>query len=250
MFLWNSFGGAVVLPLWCFFNLQSSATKRDRTIPLNEARAFPITTLLSCFFPLFLFAPAALNYPVESQHASISLFSATPLFLVAILVIASRPGATSLKDPKNPDIDAPYIIGSFVIAGLYGAAVHLYTIAVSLSTTDPDMTFTRLFIPSLGKVSPGSPNLLVEGAHLFGQFDWIIMAMACALYSYHMLSYSRGKSAPLASRVGTSPELEPKLELCANILATALLGPGATGSFALAMREYRLRKESVVAKQK
>ena len=236
IFLWNSFGAAFIQPIFFYFSSQSAAVKRNHTIPMHEARAFPLTTLVSLLFPLMLFVPAMLNYPIEAQHGYIALFSATPLFMVAVLFVASRPGAGSEKNVQDPDIYKPYIVTSFYTAGAISAAVHLYTLTISLTSKDPDTTFTRLFIPSPGRVSSVSSNRLVEGAHLFTQFDWIIASVACLLYVRLLLRSSPRNSA----ESGMPRELDNTRDFGLLALATVICGPSAVGSFMLAIREPSL----------
>lgn len=122
---WNGFGAAVVLPLYCYCICLSGATKRDHTIPLNEARALIPTTIVGSFFPVLMFAPAILNWGTYHEHGYIAHYMwATAMGYIIVLVIASRPGATSKKDPQNPDVDSTYVSMSYMLAGAYAAAVH------------------------------------------------------------------------------------------------------------------------------
>lgn len=109
---WNGSGLAVVLPLYCYCICLSGAIKRNHTIPLNEARALIPTTIVGSFSPLLMFAPAILNWGTYEHGYTI------------VLVIASRPGSTSKKDPQNPDVDSTYVSMAYVLAGAYAAAVH------------------------------------------------------------------------------------------------------------------------------
>lgn len=122
---WNSFGAAVVLPLYCYCICLNDATKRDHTIPSNEARAFIPTTIVGSFFPLIFFAPAMLKWGTYHEHGYVAHYLwATVLGYIIVLTIASRPGATSKKDPKNPDVDSIYVSMSYILAGIYAATVH------------------------------------------------------------------------------------------------------------------------------
>ena len=123
---WNSFGAAVVLPLYCYCICLSGATKRDPTIPLNEARAFVPTTITGACFPLLMFAPAILGWGTYHEHGYVAHYMwATALGYIIVLVLASRPGATSKKDPDNPDIDSVFVSLSYMLTGAYAAAVHV-----------------------------------------------------------------------------------------------------------------------------
>ncbi len=114
-----------MLPLYCYCICLSGATKRDPTTPLNEARAFVPTTITGAFFPLLMFAPAILDWGTYHEHGYIVHYMwATALGYILVLVIASRPGATSRKDPDNPDVDSVFVILSYMLTGAYAAAVH------------------------------------------------------------------------------------------------------------------------------
>ena len=122
---WNSFGAAVVLPLYCYCICQTDAPKRDPTIPLNEARAFIPTTIVGSFFSMLMFAPATFKWGTYHEHGYVAHYMwVTALGYLIVLIIASRPCATSKKDPNNPDVDSIYVSMSYILAGIYAAAVH------------------------------------------------------------------------------------------------------------------------------
>lgn len=115
-----------MLPLYCFYTCLSGVLKRDHTIPLNEARALISLTVVGFFFPLLLFVPAILNWGTFHEHGYIAHYMwAAPMGYATVLIIASRPGATSRKDPKNPDVDSELVSMSYILAGVYAAAVHM-----------------------------------------------------------------------------------------------------------------------------
>lgn len=259
-------GAAFVQPIYFYFITQSKATSRDATIPLNEAIALFITTLPTVLFPLFLFAPAWLSYSTWDHHGYIAIFQGTPFLmlftcLVSIAFMSPRYGLVSRKDTKNPNVDKPWIVASFVMAGTVAAAVHIYTVIGSLISTNPDMALRRLFIPSLGKVNsfsalsynstlastalPSEYHVLVEGYHLFTQFDWIIVALSCVVFTHCLLSNLAGDGTKTFPQKISAVE---RRELAYLALGAVVLGPGAAGSFALAIRESRLREHTVSRK--
>ena len=72
-----------------------------------------------------MFAPAILNWGIYHQHGYIAHYMwATAVGYIIVLVIASRPGATSKKDPHNPDVDSLFVTMSYILAGAYAGAVH------------------------------------------------------------------------------------------------------------------------------
>ncbi|KDN67411.1 hypothetical protein CSUB01_11670 [Colletotrichum sublineola] len=220
--------------------LRHRHTARDATIPLNEARAFPLTLVANAVFPLLMFTSGGSDH---EKHGFIAQFSLTPVFMVLCIVFFSRPG-TSLttfatpKDKARPNADAPWIVASLCATGVLTAAQHLYTVAAtSLALTSEDaghLTWAQVFVPSASKVlsSPQSSQMaLVEGALLFTQLDWLITAIACVVFT-HCLLRSSSNNGQEGSGLAS---------LAAISLAAAILGPASAGSFALMVREKRLR---------
>ena len=263
-------GAAFVQPIYFYFITQSKAISRDPAIPLNEAIALFITTLPTVLFPLLLFAPAWLNYSTWDHHGYIAIFQGTPFLmvvicLVSIAVMMPRYGLVSKKDAKNPNVDKPWIVASYVMAGTIAAAVHIYTVIGSLKSTNPDTALTRLFIPSPAKVNsfsaspynstfnstlpstalPAEYHVLLEGYHLFTQFDWIVVVLSCVVFTHYLLSNVAGDDAKTSPQKMSSENLR---ELAYLVVGSVALGPGAAGSFALAVRESRLREHSVSLK--
>ena len=115
-----------MLPLYCYCICQSAAIKRDPTIPFNEARAFLPTTIVGSCFPLLMFAPAVLDWGTYHEHGYVAHYMwATALGYIIVLVIASRPGAGAAQNPKNTDGYSGFITWSYLLTGVYAAAVHL-----------------------------------------------------------------------------------------------------------------------------
>ncbi|KAF6805605.1 hypothetical protein CSOJ01_09404 [Colletotrichum sojae] len=215
--------------------LRHRHTARDPTIPLNEARALPPTLVANIIFPLLMFNPGTSDH---ERHGFIALFGLTPVFMFLCFVFFSRPG-TSLttfatpKDETRPNADAPWIVASRCATGVLTAAQNLYTVGACLGDAGR-LTWAKVFVPSASKVLSwprGSQMALVEGAHLFTQLDWLITAVACVVFTHHLLrssSKNRQEGLGLTSLVAIS-------------LAAIVLGPASAGSFALMAREKRLR---------
>ncbi|KAF9884960.1 hypothetical protein FE257_000870 [Aspergillus nanangensis] len=248
--LWNAMGAALVQPLYFYSICQSDATLRDATIPLNEAIALFITTVPSMLvFPLFLFAPSWLGYDTWTHHGYIATFLGSPFLMVVICLVCiglqfPLHGLVSLKDPRRPNADRPWVVAAFLFTGLVSGAVHVYTLVQSVLNPAQDASIARLFFPSPGRVAspvvtdsaqPAAYLILMEGYHLFSQFDWIGVALACVLYVHVLLNKVDG-----AKEIGHAAEWQ---RLAYLLVGSAIIGPGATGSVALAVREYRLREE-------
>jgi hypothetical protein len=260
MILWNGLGAAFIQPLYFYLHTQSRATLRDPTVPYNEAIALLVATVSAVCFPLLLFVPTWLNLSTWEHHGNIGAFFGSPFLIVfaavgTTIILAPRYGLVSKKDIKKPNEDKPWVIASFVAAGIIAAAVHLYTIFGTMTSSDPDLSFTRLFIPSFGKVNsqvatsngtlpllatglPAEYRSLLEGYHLFTQFDWIIVALSCIIFTHYLLETRPGQTRKASEKL-SSIEMRDLRYLA---LGSIVVGPAAAGSFALAVRESRLRE--------
>ncbi|KAJ2990436.1 hypothetical protein NUW58_g2950 [Xylaria curta] len=250
MILWNANGAAIVQPLFFYLLCKSKTRLRSTAIPTNDARALFIATFAILLSPLLIFAPAWANSPTSGHHGSIAYFHYSPVFVLGLFL------ATSSLLPTKPSsgraIEAAkeskkWIVLSLILAGITSAAVHIYTVVSALISRDPDISLLRLFVPIRATTDPiyslpvASKSLvpeyaaLLENLHLFSQYDWIVVTMSCIVFTHTLLSRRDGEDKPkeIVSR-------EETRELAYLSVATLLLGPGAAGSFALAIREARI----------
>lgn len=238
----------MIAPIHLYFIARSKHTARDRTIPLNEARAFCPTIIVNALSLFFLFAPTWLEWSTHDQQKYTNLFQLSPLMITVAVVLFSRPGTSSTvqetpKDPKNPNVDAPWILAAYYMTAVAASIAHLCTVGVALTgSAGPDVTMSRLFSPSPRKVfsaPPGSYEALKEGVHLFVQYDLMITGAACLVFVHCMLQNIPKKNG---NPTWTPPEKAGK-ELLYLAVGSAVLGPAGAGSFGLAVREKRLRAE-------
>jgi hypothetical protein len=78
---------------------------------------------------------------------------------------------------------------------------------------------------------------LIENLHLFSQWDWVVVALTSLLYSHLLFSHQDGAEKAKGNQRRSPVEAQ---ELVYLTIATVILGPGAAGSFALAVREGRI----------
>ncbi|KAI0403614.1 hypothetical protein F4802DRAFT_599006 [Xylaria palmicola] len=250
MILWNANGAAIMQPPFFYALCKSKARLRNATIPSHEARALFITTFAILLCPLLIFAPAWMGSATWDHHGYISYFHYSPVVLFGLFTGASRllpstpstgRAAAAAKESKR------WIVLALLLAGTTAAAVHLYTVTSALITNDTDISLARLFVPARGMTDPihslpsASMGLvpeyaaLLENFHLFSQYDWIVVTLSCVLFAHLLLSRRDGedKSSLFTTR-------EETRELAYLSAAALILGPGAAGSFALALREARI----------
>ncbi|EER28769.1 hypothetical protein CPC735_040330 [Coccidioides posadasii C735 delta SOWgp] len=265
--LWNATGAAIIQPLYFYCVSKSKAVSRDPTIPINEAISVFITTILALLCPLLLFLPSWLSYSAWDHHGFIALFHISPilvtvLFITGSTVLSYCRMSTPNKASENPNADKLWIVASYITTGTVAAAVHAFTVITSLRTSNPDVTFTRLFIPSPGRANlfrtwfpkftsafPGLPakyTELLEQYHLFSQFDLVVVALSCIVFVHYLLSHSGSNKVEHHKKRIASVE---NRELVYLYLGTLFLGPGAAGSFALAIRESRIRRYNMLKAQ-
>ncbi|GKU06436.1 hypothetical protein FLAG1_09236 [Fusarium langsethiae] len=247
MVLCNANGAAIVLPIYLYCVCRSKARLRDPVVPLHEAVALPIITVVMLLQPLLIFAPAWFGYSgSETHHALIALFQVAPVIVLGLYV-----GITSLLSYHFPATSLSskeykkWISASLILAGSVASAVHIYTLTGALFTRDSDVSLTRLFVPTGGFTDPiktlvSNENLLAEYAallenlHLFSQWDWIVVCLTSVVYAQLLLSRREGLKV---NKPAVPYEAQEMIYLT---IATVVLGPGGAGSFALAIREARI----------
>ncbi|KAI0468803.1 hypothetical protein F4859DRAFT_523993 [Xylaria cf. heliscus] len=248
IFLWNAAGAAGVAPIYFYMISRSNHTSRDPTIPLNEARGFLPVVIANALFPFILVLPPWLGWSAYEHHGYLAAFNLTPLLMIVALVIFSRPGTTltTFDTPKkadSPHEDKGWVTLAFGATGALAAIMHWTIVGGALFsqlTRVGGMSVTRLIVPSPLKIleaSAGSYDALVEGCHLFTQFDVLIVTLSIVVFTQYLLKKASGDK---------QEDLGQTIRL---LLWSVALGPAAAGSFALLTREGYLRQRHV-AKEK
>lgn len=234
--LWYGFGAAIILPLYCIVHLRNRSVNQASAVPLNEAKALLPTTALGLFLPLLLILPPIMGCRVEHQQALIALFQFSPLIFVLIQRIVARLFKALNEHRSLSDSNKQFVMASYIFAGLSSAAAHLYVLKISLFAQNTRVAFSRVFIPSMVKIDPQAPSKITEGAHLFLQFDWIIINLTCMLYIYFLLE---AHLETLIRHMNISSISGKVVILLLITITTVILGPGAAVSFACATIENR-----------
>ena len=248
--LWNGFGAAIILPIYCLLHFQSQQLKRDNAVPLHEAKALVSTTLIGSLLPLILMLPPLIDCRVETQQAFSAVFQLTPVIFVAIQYVSARCIALRTKDRHELDVERPLIYLAFISTGICSAVAHIYSLATSFFSQDPATAFSRVYIPSPTRVDLSISNKITEGGLLFLQYDFLVISLTCVLYTYLLLEpQSRAiKSFVLADYEQSG--LGKFAMMLMVMLTTIVFGPGAAVSFALAVREDSLPKGSLALKKR
>ncbi|CAI7658445.1 unnamed protein product [Penicillium glandicola] len=195
------------------------------------------------------------------------LESAAGHFLAGLL-FSSKKDTDPTRHPEKS-----WLVASYVLAGTVAGAVHLFTVLAALKALNADATFIQVFVPtwkrlaaantlplswtghggnSTGTIGFAYPlgvdksTEILEQFHLFSQFDWLVVSMSCVVFVHILLSMARGSKVGLdlaLSRIKGGMSAMEKTDLILLLLGAMVLGPGAAGSFGLAVRESRLRQQ-------
>lgn len=152
----------------------------------SEARVLPVTALIGILLEVPLVAPAWVDAGPKAIQQGVLLFFLGLPFLSIFQTLASRtlPSSTpnTLERVKMP----------FYITGILSSAVHIYSVAYSILS--PSLSLTRTYAPDHATVEPGSQNLLTEAAHLFLQYDYIIVGITVFFLGRKMISDAKDGS--------------------------------------------------------
>ena len=242
----NALGAAFILPIYCFRHFGNNSLKRDSGLNESEAKALPITIAISAAFPLMLMLPPVLSVPAESQQGWIALFQVTPLLFAAVHVISSL-AVSSLGRSKVDNVtEKKYLKGSYIFGGLIAVTAHLSVLWISLFSNDDFVSFGSVFLSWYTHVDQSTPRGLVMGAHLFTQFDFLVIQITCAVYAYALLEPLMKKKQHVKSYNQPSVFREPAVNGLLIAASAFILGPAATVSFAFAIREDSVRQTFVL----
>jgi hypothetical protein len=179
------------------------------------------------------------NGTTRSGHQLwIALYQFSPLITQAIISIVEY-ALPALEKKKNDDGAAAgymsIVQGLYVLSGICCAAAHLSTMSMALLSTDPSISLHRIYLPIPSKVDKSGDSRITEGAHIFMQFDFIIMSLSCLIYVATIMS-QMGSGSPVEVRnAGGQSEIYWRYLIA--LLAIIALGPGATMSIILYIRE-------------
>ncbi|OCK84468.1 hypothetical protein K432DRAFT_345154 [Lepidopterella palustris CBS 459.81] len=248
-FLWGACGVATLLPIYCSVELSQRLTNTSPRLPLAKARALIPAIFIGLMYPyyLMLMRPASTT-PVQHQ-AFITFYQFSPFFVYACIQTF---GSFLWKDEDKvagPDADSYFVKAAYAIAGVWSAVAYISVLLISLFSSAPGVSFTRVFVPSFTAVSKATAGTHIkEGSFLFMQIDYIIVAVACGIYAVKTLemmwlgSPEKAAAAPRWNHAVAAATVFTTVSTC-------LLGPGATVSAVLFAREGFLRKWRPEAKE-
>jgi hypothetical protein len=243
----QSYGAAFIYPIYCFLHLRRTRNSKEQEnapLPRNEAKALIITSVIGSLLPLILIFPSLglVDFTSEQRQGLIALYRVAPILFATIQPITVRFIATFQQIPGPPDTNQSFVVGAYIFAGLYSTAAHTYAMMASLFDQNPATIFGRVFLPSYTHVDASTPTVIVDAAHLFLQYDLIVIGLTFIPYTYVLLDPLLEERSLFQPHINIRQELERPMALLLVILTCVILGPGATVSFAFAVKEIALLK--------
>ncbi|KAI1768082.1 hypothetical protein GGR53DRAFT_462835 [Hypoxylon sp. FL1150] len=243
--LWQCFGGAISLPLYYANHLcwvsQSNAEIARVSNPYR-AMALPFSFLFGAVLPTVIgMAPTWLGPYSRSSAIHQTILAAwqpDPVWVSLILLVLTKIVATLFSDRKlrgNASRDAErrkasqWICASYVLAAISSSMGHLYVITRVVTSHNRAVDVVRMYVPFLSTGPYGASDILVRGPWLFLQYDFIIISLSSLSWAFLLLG-------PIHSRWRISAT---SLALI-MMTSSAVIGPGATVSIALLLREGHL----------
>ncbi|EFQ35947.1 hypothetical protein CGRA01v4_07647 [Colletotrichum graminicola] len=227
-YAWNCGGVAAFLPIWCLLYVTQRDTKVAVPMPPADSHTFPLTALLSILLEAPLLLPAWMGWSSTNiQMGVVHFFCGPPIFsgfqALVSQIVALTHNQRSMASSKSGIRTAYFITGS--ITGV----VHLGSILFILVSSPPGLSLSRVYFPHSNLIQIGEPNILVEAAFQFLQYDYIIMNATILVLGTHLI---RTKPGNLFTTVTRKPG-----SLVTFYGLTALLGPGASMAYAMSCEE-------------
>ncbi|KAI1879705.1 hypothetical protein JX265_002659 [Neoarthrinium moseri] len=240
--LWQACGGAVVFPLYFGLHIRWASQERPaQVVDLHKARALPLAFILGAAAPMIvLMAPTWLGPEARSpasQQMIVALFQPSPVLFSLLLTLFTRTSEYVGRDGRNIRPDGPrdnrvvrrWVQGSYLAATAVSVIGRLYVlIRVFTAENSDSVNLLRMYVPHPFSGPVGTTEVLAGGPWLFLQWDSIIISLASSFWALVLLE-----------KDGVVRE---SIAIVAVVLAagSVVLGPGATATMALYLRESQL----------
>jgi hypothetical protein len=142
------------------------------------------------------------------------------ILLVVLSTLYSVGGSQIKVEPEGTTADVKYLQRVYLLSFAVGAISHWLTIATIFFSSDPNLTFTHVFLPRKELfLATQSISTLHEGLHYIFQVDYWIIFGSSLIWAYlAILDTNRVAQAYVA----------PIKAITVMALNTVLFGPAAT----------------------
>ncbi|KAJ7163920.1 hypothetical protein C8R43DRAFT_989174 [Mycena crocata] len=229
---YQTVGGAIIIPLYYLISAIISTGDAyhlsGRAVPMEYARGLLFAVLVGYLAPtVAMFVPWD---SFETRQLWTAVWQFAPAFVNLLLLLCSfiLPSTTSgTAGEKNGDV--PYLKRIYIVAAAVSTLNHIATVYLCLTSSNPQMTLSRVFLPYRSNWKDST----TLGLHYLFQVDWwgcFVPALVWAWVSvYDML------------RILGKPTAWDYILTAVNITWLSLVaGPGTALALVWLWREDRL----------
>jgi len=233
--LWQSFGAAFIIPVYYYNHLNwiDSKSMALPSIDSSSAKALPLSFALGAILAIMVILPTWIDRSPILHQDILAVWNVYPLWVSLAQIGAVAVFASS---KKSKDKAVWWTRFSYLTAAMFSSLGHLYTAISMLISAEPSVGLVRMYVPFLPAGPQGAHEVLEFGPWLFLQYDNIIISFSSLSWAYILLDRSLAKDSSMRFRLPTT-----------LLISSIVLGPGATVSLALFMRESALHQRSIAA---
>ncbi|KIW06014.1 uncharacterized protein PV09_03195 [Verruconis gallopava] len=238
--LYQSVGGAVMIPLYHLAYLKSSSAPNywsppSRAVSLPYAQALLPSLVLGYLLPTILVYFPQGNVFVTQGY--IAIWQIAPVIVNLLLFVLAPTYAVGQprtnRNEENLDGDVKYLKRVYMLSFFIGAISHWAAAAICFLSSDPNLSFMHAFWPR-GDLFLGQMSALTlsECVHYIFQMDcWIIFG-SCLVWAYMAVLDM--------NRISNQSFVPPAKALAVMALNTVLFGPAATVAAVWYSRELKM----------
>ena len=195
---------------------------------LTSARALPVSFALGAILPAVIgMLPTWYPRPDVVHQNILAAWQPDPVWVSIIQALVVLVLSSTRQNDKKA---VWWTKTSYLLAAVSSASGHIYAAWSLLVSSDPAMTFIKVYVPFLFAGPEGASLTLARGPWLFLQYDLIIISTSCVSWAYLLTKRCLPMDAGIRSVL-------PVIFLCGGVV----LGPGAAVSLALFWRENQLQ---------
>ncbi|KAL2019323.1 hypothetical protein VTK56DRAFT_9790 [Thermocarpiscus australiensis] len=239
--LWNFFGAACVLPVYMSLYISKRAHTTPPRLPDQQAQALPFSALWALAISLPTLLPGLLLSTPYRIQAGVVLWLIGPYTLGPVQDLVANYLLPSFSSDPRHGSGFGFRNPTKAAYAIVGAASGLVHVAVMLAALlDAETSVARVFLPQHGRLVPGTPTALIEGAVLFTQYDYIGITLTALAGGFFMLRNPAGHAAGPGKKwtLSNIPHGVRKF-----VTLTALFGPGASMAWLLYKKEDELDRD-------
>ena len=207
---------------------------------LEKARFLPLSFILGAVVPAVVgMAPTWFGPELRSAEMHQILLAAwqpDPIWVSWTLQAAAYAGThfigRSAGTPEDRRKAYWWVRVSYLLAAILSALGHLYVVSRIISSYGETVNFTRMYVPFpiTGPAGTAS-NIFARGPWLFLQYDFLIISLSSLSWAYLLLRQTAWAQRFSRGILGLI-----------MFVGTVTIGPGASVSLALFVRESQLHE--------